>query len=205
MDSRNDVYGEQLYIEYTRAMMGGAALEQYLKKYEIDFLLLTYVQDRSGALYSYLDESPEWTLTYFDDRYVIYLKEIPRYQEILRRDGYRLISPARADAVEMRTEDANEWLAEATHAVKAAPRAWSPLQYLAKAYMLMQRAPEAIQTTEALLRIYPEGFFAWNDLANLQLQQGRKDLAEQAFVSCLQTQPGYRPCQEGLMRLRGRP
>jgi len=71
--------------------------------------------------------------------------------------------------------------------------------------MVLQRTPEAIQATEALLRIYPEGFFAWNDLGRLQLQQGRRDLAEQAFVSCLQTQPGYRPCQEGLMRLRGRP
>jgi tetratricopeptide (TPR) repeat protein len=206
MDSRNDVYGEKVYLEFVQALQGGGALEAYLNRHQIDFLLLSYSQDRNPAVYSFLDGSPEWTLVYFDDKHVVYLRTEPRYEEILRSDGYRLISPARTDVTEIRQEDAAEWLQEAERAVAAAPDAWSPLQYKSKALMALQRPDDAIEATKQLLRINPGAFFAWQDLAFLYFSTGHRDEAEQAFLSCLSVQPGFRPCQEGLMRLRsGRP
>jgi hypothetical protein len=203
MDSRNDVYGETLYREYVAALQGGEALDGYLRRHEVDFLLLTYAQDRTPAVYKLLDGSPEWTLVYFDDRHVVYLREQPRFAEILRRDGYELISPARAETVELTPEKAPQWLAEATRAAAAAPHAWSPLQYQAKAFQVLERREEAIGATLQLLRINPGAWFAWQDLGHLQEMVGRPGEAAQAYQSCLQAHPGARPCQEGLMRVRG--
>jgi tetratricopeptide (TPR) repeat protein len=206
MDSRNDVYGEKIYLEFVQALQGGGALESYLNRHSVDFLLLTYVQDRTPAIYSFLDGSPDWTLVYFDDKHVVYLRTEPRFEEIIRRDGYRLIAPARAEMTEITVEQAPVWLEEAERAVAAAPRAWSPLQYKAKALMALSRRDEAIEATRQLLRLSPGAFFAWHDLALLHQSAGRREDAEQAWLSCLSVQPGFRPCQEGLMRLRaGRP
>ncbi|MGH9868367.1 MAG: hypothetical protein ACREAA_09415 [Candidatus Polarisedimenticolia bacterium] len=205
MDSRNDVYGEALYLDYMRVLNDPQALDNYVKKYDVDFLLLTYVQDRAQPIYAYLDNSPEWTLVYFDDRHVVYLRDRPRFQEIIQRDGYKLITPARSEAVELRQDMAEQWLDEAKRAAAAAPTAWSPLQYLTKAYQVLQRMPEAIQATKDLIHLNPGAYFAWKDLGDLYAADGRKDEALQAYASCLTAQPGYRPCQEALMRLRAIP
>ena len=129
----NDVYGEALYREYTNAPSGGPALDAYLKKWPVEFFLITYGSDRTTTFFKYLEESPDWTLVYFDDRSVRYLKSLPKFEPILRRDGYTLIIPAVPGSVEITTAEASRWLQEAERAVAAAPGAWSPLQYKSKA------------------------------------------------------------------------
>jgi len=40
----------------------------------------------------YRRESP-WALVYWDNRYVLYLKKIPRFMDIIERDGYHYADP----------------------------------------------------------------------------------------------------------------
>ena len=198
MDSRNDVYGETLYREYTNALAGGAALESYVKRWPVDFFLITYGGDRSPAFFRTLDASPEWTLVYFDDRSVVYLKTLPRFDAILRRDGYELIDPAIAGTVEITREDGSRWLAEAERAVAAAPGAWSPLQYKSKALQALGRLPEAEATTRQLLALNPDAWFAWGDLGAIHAMLGSRDEAVRDLTRCLQINPGYGPCRDML-------
>ena len=66
--------------------------------------------------------SPDWTLVYFDDRSVVYLRSLERYDPIIKRDGYRLISPALAGQTEISNEEAPAWLAEVWAEVLGTPR-----------------------------------------------------------------------------------
>jgi len=204
MDSRNDVYGEALYREYVGALAGGAALEAYLGKWPVDFFLISYLQDRNPALFRYLESSPDWTLVYFDDQSVVYLRESPRFQEILRRDGYELINPAVPGTVEFRPEDGHRWLAEAERAVAAAPGSWSPLQYKAKALLSLGRVSEAEAVTRQILDLNPAAYFAWGDLGFIHLMRREEARAEEAFNRCLSLKADYQPCRDGLSRLGGR-
>ena len=202
MDSRNDVYGERLYNEYTRALAGGPALEAYIRDWQIDFFLITYGSDRSPAFFRFLDTSPDWRLVYFDDRSVVYLRNLPRFEPIIGRDAYRLISPARAEPAEMRVADAPQWLAEAERAVAAAPDALTPRHYKSKALLALGRLDDAEAAARQTLELSADAFFAWGDLGIIQSIKGRNDLAAESFRQCLRIRPDFAPCRENLARLQ---
>lgn len=207
MDSRNDVYGEALYREYVGALSGGAMLDAYLRKWPVDFFLITYGADRSPAFFKFLDDSPEWTLVYFDDRSVVYLRSLPRYQPIIQRDGYELIDPAIAGTQEIRLEDAARWLAEAERATAAAPNAWSPVQYKSRALVALNRLDEAEVTGRRLLDLAPEGYLyaAWYQLGDIYYRKNEPSKAIEAFTRCEELRPDSAPCREILDRLGRRP
>src|SRR5262249_47567372 len=153
-----------LYREYTDALAGGPALDAYLKKWPIDFMLITYGADRSPAFFKYLDDSGEWKNVYFDERSIVYVRNIPRFQGVIERAAYRLIHAATPGQQEIRAEDAVQWLAEAERAAAAAPTSWTPLQYKSKALIALGRLDEAETTSRRILELAPEAFFAWGDL-----------------------------------------
>jgi len=202
MDSRNDVYGETLYREYVTALRDGAALDAYIRKWDIDFFLITYGSDRSPGFFNYLDSSPDWVLVYFDDRSVVYLRNIPRFSSIIARDRYSLINPARAGTVQITAADGARWLAEARRAAAEAPGAWTPMHYEAKALLALNRLDEAREVTQNIIELMPNAFFAWSDLGYVYLLEGRQDLAENAFGRCLEIRPDFPPCREYFQRLR---
>ncbi len=205
MDSRNDVYGETLYLEYVHALRDRTALDEYIRKWNIDFFLITYGSDRSPGFFDYLDSSPDWALVYFDDRSVVYLRNIPRFAPIIARDRYTLINPARAGTVQITAANGERWLAEARRAEAEAPGAWTPMHYEAKALLALNRLDEAREVTQRILDMMPEAFFAWSDLGYVYLLEGRQDLAENAFGRCLAIRPDFPPCRDYFERLRQSP
>ena len=128
---------------------------------------------------------------------MVYLKTIPRFQELIRRDGYELLEPATAGTQELRPEDAPRWLAEAQRAVAAAPQAWSPLQYLSKSLLALNRLEESAEATRKLLEIVPEAYFAWAELGYLYKRMGDENRAAEAFRRCAEIRPDYGPCRPG--------
>jgi len=74
MDSRNDVYGEELYVEYNTALQDPAAMRGYLERHPVDFFLLA----RNGvaaAVYDDLTAAGGWTPAYADDQAVVLVKK----------------------------------------------------------------------------------------------------------------------------------
>jgi len=74
MDSRNDVYGEELYLEYNKALQDPAAMRGYLERHPVGFFLLA----RNGvaaAVYDDLTAAGGWTPAYADDQAVVLVKK----------------------------------------------------------------------------------------------------------------------------------
>ncbi len=203
MDSRNDVYRETLYREYRDAVGSPNALSAYLRKWPVDFFLMAIGSDVNPQFFRYLDESADWAMVYFDDRFFVYVKNIPRFKEIIERDGYKLLKPASGTMSEVRPESAPAWLAESDRALAAAPRSLSALQYRSKALLMMARFDEAEATSRRIIAIDPGAYYAMADLAAIYLQRGQADLAVAALRRCLQIRPNSQACQEMLNRIRG--
>ncbi len=202
MDSRNDVYGEALYREYRDALSSATLLDAYLKKHPVEFILMTPGGDVSGEFFRYLDDSPDWTLVYLDDRFLVYLKEISRFQEITRRDGYQLLRPSRAGGEQVAPQDAARWMEEADRAAAAAPTAWTPLYYRTRALLALGRHDDAIAGLRRAVESRPDLYQAWTDLASIHAQRGEIGPALEALSGCLEARPGHAPCREAAQRLK---
>ncbi len=89
MDSRNDVYGEDLYLRYRRAMEGGPALREYLETWSVEAVVVTSSVPPPMEFFSYLDRSGEWALVYVDARAAVYLRRLERFRDLIARDERR--------------------------------------------------------------------------------------------------------------------
>jgi tetratricopeptide (TPR) repeat protein len=95
MDSRNDVYGEALYAEYTRALVSAPDLERMLARIDASFLFIEWTQSGIAATAQAIHSvTGGWRPVYFDDVAVVYLREYGPYATIARRDRYDLLDPA---------------------------------------------------------------------------------------------------------------
>ncbi|MCX6562456.1 MAG: hypothetical protein NTU60_02495 [Candidatus Aminicenantes bacterium] len=73
MDSRNDVYGEELYLEYSEALRDPAAMRRYLQRYPVDFFLLSR-DGLASAVYDDLISTGAWMPAYSDDQALVLVK-----------------------------------------------------------------------------------------------------------------------------------
>jgi tetratricopeptide (TPR) repeat protein len=95
MDSRNDVYGDALYADYTRALVSAPDLERMLARLDASFLFIEWPQSGVAATAQAIRSVPGgWKPVYFDDIAVVYLSESGPYAAIARRDRYDLLDPA---------------------------------------------------------------------------------------------------------------
>src|SRR5439155_278383 len=67
MDSRNDVYGEELYGEYKRALRDSAALGSLLQRLQASAVVLGWVGGRNLATARLLRQVGPWVPVAFDD------------------------------------------------------------------------------------------------------------------------------------------
>lgn len=119
MDSRNDVYGEALYADYTRALVSEPDLERMLARIDASFLFIEWPQSGSAATAEAIHAVPGgWKPVYFDDIAVVYLKESGPYAVIAQRDRYELLDPALFRPGTWSTDEAAAAVREADRAVK---------------------------------------------------------------------------------------
>jgi hypothetical protein len=94
MDSRNDVYGEDLYREYRAAFEGGAPLVRYLEKWSIDLVVVTNnVMPPFPFLY-YFNNAEGWAMVYADPKALVYVRRVERFRGLIARDEPPLLNPS---------------------------------------------------------------------------------------------------------------
>ncbi|MFH1189704.1 MAG: tetratricopeptide repeat protein [Candidatus Omnitrophota bacterium] len=106
IDGRTELYGPDFFMDYVKAGAGDEeTLEKISKRYDIKgFFLTISANDLQDGLLRYLLYNPSWKLVYLDESAVIFLKDIPEHEELIRefRIDLKNWSPPDIDSIKMR-------------------------------------------------------------------------------------------------------
>jgi tetratricopeptide (TPR) repeat protein len=202
MDSRNDVYGEELYMEYVNALRSPEAMKVYLSRHPIDFFLLSYA-DRVSVVFDPLEASGEWAPIYYDSRAFIVVKRKPETEDLIRREGFHYIRPAVITPTAVSSENAPMVLEEADRLIRNCPTALFGWFYRTKALLMLQRFEDSLETSRKAATLQPDNPQAYADMGAAYLGLGQRDRAVEMFEKAVDLDPGFTQARETLRRLRG--
>jgi hypothetical protein len=143
MDSRNDVYGENLFREYLEALRSAEGMRGYLERYRIDFFLITD-GDRTSAVFDELQLTGGWVPVHYDDRAMILVKRTAETEELIQHEGFRVIKPPVGAEIKIDTTNAAQILEEADRALRNCPTSLFAHRYKEKALLSLQQQAQII-------------------------------------------------------------
>ena len=89
VDGRVEMYGTDFLKEYM-IYWHPEVWNGYVRKYGLNCAIV----DREPTYTTrYLDDSPEWVLVFFDDRAMVYLRNVPANADLVKQFGYRYLRP----------------------------------------------------------------------------------------------------------------
>jgi tetratricopeptide repeat protein len=203
MDSRNDVYGPDLFAEYQASRVSLDAMIDYLAKYHVDFFLMGQ-DDLATDIWQYLLRSGEWVQVFFDDQCVVLVRNSPQFASVIATDEYRVLLPSMRRNQPLSADNAEAYLREATRASETCPSAWLPHWYRVEALMALQRLPEALADALVVVQRNPRAWFAWSALGDLYHKLHDRPRAIVAYQKALELNPTYLPARMGLTFLEMR-
>ncbi len=156
MDSRNDVYGEEIYEAYQRALTDPAALEAMLGRLDASFIFLDWAQVGTGNTAAAIHAAGGgWRPVYFDDAAVVYLAAQGPYAAVASRDAYQLLDPALFRPGGFDPSRAEAALAESERAVRQSANAYIARVMRIDALLSLGRIAEAAQDEGRIVREDP--------------------------------------------------
>ena len=160
VDGRVEMYGTDFLKTYM-FYWHPDVWNDYVKKYGVTCAIIDREPNYTTR---YLDESPEWRLVFFDDRAMIYLRNIPKHSALIREYGYRYIRPGSAglDYLDERLANpmtAGEVIEELRRSLHDEAYNLNAHIMLGHCYTRLGRAyfQLALQEYRAAARIMPEG------------------------------------------------
>jgi tetratricopeptide (TPR) repeat protein len=199
VDGRLLVYGADFNEhEYGWIAYGAEGWEQKLDAWDVNYIVLRYGARVSSMLYA----SPNWTLIYFDDAALIYIRNREENRPWLDRWGCTVIDPEDPSLGYLKDRPSiAQAVREAERMVNLRPKAYRPKLILGVALAGMDRIQEAEIQLRAAIELYPQGTDALNNLAALYASSGRTDLARHYWQKTLRVDPHNAPAKENLRRL----
>ncbi|MCX5704126.1 MAG: tetratricopeptide repeat protein, partial [Candidatus Omnitrophica bacterium] len=89
IDGRTELYGHEFFNQYTDSLKGNiASFERIVDKYRIRAVLVTMTLSGAPEIAGYLYRNPQWKLVFFDQAGIIFLRDVPENQELIKR--YRI-------------------------------------------------------------------------------------------------------------------
>ncbi len=202
MDSRNDVYGEDLYRQYTRALADADALEALLRRLDAGAIVLEWphqgMMTAAAAVHRLLD----WTPVYFDDVAVVYLKTDGPWAQAAARDGHALLDPALYRGGTIKREAAAPALQEADRAL-GRRRSYIARVMRIDALLGVGRDGAALAEERRILAEDPPLFHIYTHLGWIRLARGERADASARFRRALRDQPGSQLALQGLALAQG--
>ena len=170
IDGRSELYSQEFFSQSQKAEKGDkVSTEAIIKKYDLQAALLTMTLRKIQPIAGYFYKSPEWKLVFFDDRGVLFLKNVAANQELIKK--YKI--------------DLNKYKVPLVDLKKLGLRQIYPDPYISRAflfetfgndYLVMQEVKEA-------LRILPSCWQGYYLLGRVYLRQG---LYQQAWETLRQ-------------------
>ena len=223
MDSRNSVYGEELYRAYRSALRDDAGFFAYLQRWPMDLAVAAHLGPfRRGYLEDLerdadlphrglLDEAG-LLLVDFDDATAVYVRPGADAGGAALAEAYRVIHPVLAWS-RFAEEELPAALAEARRAVRRRPQSVVARWILANALVEAGQFAEALAELEALGRLdMSQAARSWGvpqalEVARLgltavmHLRLDNCPAARRALEDALDLDPGYQPAVELLQRI----
>jgi hypothetical protein len=202
MDSRNDVYGEELFLEYNSALRSPEGMRMYLQRHHIDFFIMGY-GDRQAATFGYLASTGQWAPVYYDDRSFILLRRKPETEEFIRKMELKVLNPSRIGPMGITAGNAAQAAEEADRCMSNCPKALLPYFFKSRALLYLGRAEEALATSRKVLEMDPGSYLAYAELGMTYAAMGKNDKAIEMYQAALRIKPDFSVARENLKRLRG--
>jgi len=202
MDSRNDVYGEELYLEYLSALRSPEGMKAYLERHPIDFFIMGY-GDRLPATFDYLRSTGEWAPIYYDDRSFILLKRAPGNAELIRKNEFNVLRPSVIGSLEINAANAAQIVEEAERCRADCAKALLPYYFESKALLMLGRGEEALATSRKALEIDPGNALAYADLGLAYAAMGNNAKAIEMYETALRLNPDFSGAADNIRKLRG--
>ncbi len=203
MDSRNDVYGEDLYARYNRALVDKEALAEMLRRIYASVLFLEWTREGAPATSEAVRAAGGWSLVYFDDETLVYLRDDGPWAATVRRDRYALLEPALFRPGALPAEQAPLALKEAARA--AAGRGGSYMARVMKvdALLALGRHQEASAEEAGILSEDPRLHHIYTYLGLVRLNRGYRQEAAFLFRRALDINPASTAARQGLQAAGG--
>ncbi len=184
MDSRNDVYGADLYAAYNRALVDEGALRAMLERIDASFIFLEWARTSATiAMARHLG----WVMIYFDDTAVVMVRKAGPHAELAARDGYTVPDPSlyrpAAPPPPGLTRDAAAtlMLREATRAAEVSRGAYVARVMQIDALLRLGRGTDAAKVEAKILAERPPLPYIYGFLGMLRLAAGERDAAIERF------------------------
>jgi hypothetical protein len=200
MDSRNDVYGEDLYRGYVSALSTPRAMDRYLQGEKIDFFLLSY-DDTVPEVGDYLLRTGDWAPVYFDHASFILVRRRAGVADLIRDQEYRLLRPAALGSTRLTRANAPLALVEADRAIQQCGESFFGPFYRTKALMALGRYADALETSREAVEIDPANSTAWADMGLAYAALDDRSRAIQMYQRALQADPDNQVARENLRTL----
>jgi hypothetical protein len=199
IDSRNEVYGDELYQAYRDALDTPEAMRRFLDRYHVDFFLLPYERCNPNVLDA-LESSGGWAPVYYDDRNFILVRRRPGNEAFVAEHEFHLFRPTSTSSA-FSVVEASRLLAETERAIRECPSSAVGYQYQGGALLMLGRYEEALAASRHAAEVAPMQPMAhlYTGLALEAL--GRRDEAIAAFERTLALVPGHPLAEQELHRL----
>jgi hypothetical protein len=189
MDSRNDVYGEDLYADYQQALQAPAALASMLGRIGASFIFIEWAEPGIAAAGRTVRAlSPPWRPVYFDDRAVVYAAEQGERAELVQSDGYRTLDPMLFRPGQWSPEEAKQALAETARASESGDPLIARVMRI-EALRTIGDREGADREEEALVRLDPPLYHLWILLGLSHLERGEGRAAAERLATALRLNP----------------
>lgn len=97
IDSRN--LNDDIFNKYNQILSKKAGFEQKIEEYGIDYAiylapdLVRMPQEMETSVISYFCKSNDWKLLFWDDKSFLWVKNIPKFQDLINKYSYKYINP----------------------------------------------------------------------------------------------------------------
>jgi tetratricopeptide (TPR) repeat protein len=91
IDGRTELYGPEFFNAYKDMIQGNPEVfEKAVNKYDISAVLLSLSTQRLPEIINNLYKSPQWKLVFFDAQGLVFLRDTPQNQDLIKEHGIEL-------------------------------------------------------------------------------------------------------------------